>query len=145
MDYTAIATALAARYGLMTAPTGYRALRTSTFKPEEALGPLPAVLVFPPVDGAYDTGNGTRTGVHKWKVRLYYDEAQDMARQTAALLKWAEVFDAQLRGASQLGGIVTRATLDDYSIGFFNYGSKDYAGIEGTVTVVTSESWAAVA
>jgi hypothetical protein len=145
MDYTAVATALATAYSTLPTPAGgYRALRLATFQPPEAVPPLPCVMVFPPASGDYESGNGTRKGVHDWKVRFLYDQAGDLARQTAGLLKWAEKFDAQLRTSAQLGGIVVSAILTGYEIGFFGYAGKMYAGIEGTVRVVTSESWAAV-
>lgn len=146
MDYTAVATALAAAYATTPTPAGYgKGIRVSTFQPPEALTPLPAVLVFPPASGEYESGNGTRIGTHDWVVRFYYDEAGDMARQTAGLLKWAEKLDAQLRTTITLGGTVVWATLTRYSIGFFQYAGLDYAGIELTVSITTSEPWAAVA
>jgi hypothetical protein len=146
MDYTGIASALATRYaGTPTPAGGYRALRGASYTPAEDVPPLPWVLVFPPTTGSFDTGNGTRTGSHEWIVRLLYDEAGDLARQTAALLAWAETFADRLKGSVQLGGIVARATLDSYSIGFFGYADKMYAGIEGRVRIITSEPWAAVA
>lgn len=146
MDYTAVATALAAAYSTLPTPSGgYRALRLSTYKPPEKMLPTPCVIVFPPATGSLESGNGTRIGTHDWKVRLYYDQAGDLARQGAALLKWAEKFDAQLRTSAQLGGIVVSAVLTGYEIGYFGYAGKMYAGIEGTVRIVTSESWAAVA
>ena len=147
MDYAAIASALAARYasGAMTAPTGYRAIRVSTYQPAEGPPPLPCVFVFPPEAGTFDTGNGTRTGEHDWTVRLLYDQAGDLARQTAALLAWAAVFVDQLKASVQLGGTVVSATMTGYKIGYFSYADMMYAGIEGTVHVVTSEAWAATA
>lgn len=153
MDYTAIASALAARYALMAAPIGYAGLKggKATYTPAEGLPPLPYVLVFPPEQSDFDTGTGTRVSVHDFKVRLLYDQAGDLARQTAALLKWAEVFDGQLRGAVQLGGLtwtgggVARAVLVRQQVGFFNYADRMYAGIEGTVRITASESWAATA
>lgn len=146
MDYTAVATALAAAYSTLPTPSGgYRALRLSTYKPPEKMLPTPCVIVFPPADGDYESGNGTRKGVHDWKVRLYYDQAGDLARQGAALLKWAEKFDAQLLTNIHLGipATVAEATLTHYQVGYFGYAGKQYAGIEGTVKVVTSEPWAA--
>jgi len=145
MDYSAIGNALATRYGTTPTPAGYRALRLATASPGEDLPPTPCILVFAPESGSFDTGQGTRTGVHNWVVRLYYDQAGDLGRQAQALMKWAEQFADQLKGATQLGGIVTRATLDGYKIGFMDYAGKTYAGIEGSVKIVTAESWAATA
>ena len=146
-DFTAIASALAGRYtaAQLTAPTGYRTIRLSTYTPPEGLPPLPCVLVFPPEDGAYDTGNGTRTGAHTWVVRFYYDQAGDLARQGAALLAWAPVLFDQLRLSAQLGGLVASARLSSYKIGYFGYAGEEYAGIEMRVVVVTSEPWQAAA
>ena len=147
MDYTAIATALAARYAAaqMTAPTGYSAIRLSTFQPPEDVPPLPCVIVFPPELGTFESGNGTRTGAHDWTVRLMYDQAGDLARQSAALLLWASVFVDQLKASVTLSGTVVTAVLTGYRIGFFSYADKMYAGIEGIVHIVTSEAWSATA
>jgi hypothetical protein len=147
MDSTAIATALAARYAAaqMSAPAGFRAIRTSTYKPAEDVPPLPCVMVFPPTAGTFESGNGTRTGGHDWTVRFLYDQAGDLARQGAALLKWLDKLTDQLRASVTLGGAVVTATTTGYQIGFFGYADKKYAGIELTVHIVTSESWAAAA
>jgi hypothetical protein len=146
-DFAAIATALALRYSAsqLTAPTGYRTIRLSTWQPHEDVPPLPCVMVFPPESGTFDTGNGTRTGAHDWVVRFLYDQAGDLARQTAALLAWCPVLFEQLRTSVTLGGTVVSARLDSYKVGYFGYAGKDYAGVEMRVTVVTSEAWAASA
>jgi hypothetical protein len=144
-DFTAAATALAARYASaqMTAPTGYKAVQLSTFTPPEALPPLPCVFVFAPESGSYDTRNGTRTGGHDFMVRFYYDQAGDMARQAAALLKWMPVLFDQLRTSVSLSSTVVTARLESYKTGYITYAGLDYAGVEMTVRVVTSEDWSA--
>lgn len=146
-DYTAIATALAARYapGTMSPPAGYDPVRLSTFKPAEDLPPLPCVLVFAPTEITFGSGNGTRHQAQDWTVRLYYDQAGDLARQAAALLAWLGVFVDQLKASAQLGGIVTSAVLTRARSGYLTYAGADFAGIEGTVRILTDESWAATA
>lgn len=146
-DFTAAATALAARYApaQMTAPTGYKAVKLSTFTPPEAMPPTPCVFVFAPEAGTYDTGGGTRIGEHDFMVRFYYDQAGDMARQAAALLKWMPVLFGQLRQSVNLSSTVDLAHLVSYKTGYITYSGLDYAGIEMTVRVVTSEGWEAVA
>lgn len=142
----AVAAALAGRFapGTMTAPTGYDAVRSSTSRLPNQLSPTPCVLIFPD-SGEFDTGNGTRLGVQKWLVRFYYDQTGDLERGTAALLAWLDVLTDQLRDSVQLGGIVTRATVDGWKSGTLTYAGVDYFGIELAVTTVTTQGWAAVA
>ena len=145
--YSAIAQALALRFDAaqMTAPTGYDPVRLSTYQPAEDLPPLPCVLVFAPTEITFTSGNGTRHQGQDWTVRLYYDQAGDLARQAAALLAWLGVFVDQLRDSVQLGGLVTSAVLTRAKSGYLTYAGADYAGIEGTVRITTDEGWSATA
>ena len=144
----AIGTALAARFaaGAMTAPTGYAAIRYSGTALPAKMPPLPAVLCFP-TEGDFATGNGTRMGTQTWIVRFYYDQVGDLSRAQTALIAWLEVLADQLKGAAQLGGAtsVARATVDSWRIGVLDYASEAYMGIELTVSIRTTEAWAAVA
>lgn len=147
-DYTTIGTALAARFAAaaMTAPAGYRAIRLSTTALPNQMTALPCVLVFPDA-GSFTTGNTSRFGETTYTVRFYYDQSGDLARAQVALQAWLTVLVDQLKGAVQLGGTaaVARATVDGWQIGRLTYANEDYVGIELTVTVVTTEAWAAVA
>lgn len=145
-DFGAIASALAARFaaGAMTAPTGYRAIRMATHQLPNQMPPLPCVLVFPD-SGEWRTGMGTRQGGHGFTVRFYYDQVGDLTRAQTGLLAWLSVLADQLKGAVQLGGTVTRASIDSWSMGTMTYGGVDYTGIEFKVHVVTDEAWSATA
>jgi hypothetical protein len=146
MSSIGTAVALAARFSrsAMTAPTGFDAIRVATSRLPNQMYPTPCVLVFPD-SGEFDTGNGTRMGVQKWLVRFYYDQTGDLERGSAALLAWLDVLTDQLRDSVQLGGIVTRATVDSWRSGTLTYANVDYFGIELAVTTVTTQGWAAVA
>ena len=145
-DLYAISTAIAARFaaGQVTPPATFQNIRVATAAPPGAMAALPCVMVFPD-QGQFDTGNGTRLGLHTFTVRFYYGQAGDIARDAVALQKWLTVLADQLRISVQLGGTVARATVDAYKVGYLNYGGKDYSGIELTVGVTTTEGWAAVA
>lgn len=147
-DLYAISTAIAARFAAaqVTPPATFQNIRVATAAPPGAMPALPCVIVFPD-QGDFDTGNGTRMGVHQFTVRFYYGQAGDIARDAVALQKWITVLADQLRISVQLGGLtsVARCTVDGYKVGYLNYGGKDYSGIELTVGVTTTEGWAAVA
>lgn len=145
-DFGAIATALAGRFAAaaLTAPTGYRTIRLSTAALPNQMPPLPCVLVFPD-SGEWRTGTGTRQGGHTFTVRFYYDQLADLSRAQSGLLAWLTVLADQLRGAVQLGGTVTRATIDSWSMGTLTYAGGEYAGLEFKVSVVTDEPWSATA
>jgi hypothetical protein len=145
-DLYAISQAIAARFasGQVTPPATYQNVRVATANPTNAMAPLPCVMVFPD-SGSFDTGNGTRIGVHTFTVRFYYNQAGDIARDAVALQKWVTVLADQLKLSVQLGGTVARATIDGYKVGYLNYGGKDYSGIEFQVSALTTEGWAAVA
>lgn len=145
-DFDAITTTLAARFSSanVTPPTGYTNIRAATADLPNAMGPLPAVFVF--IDnGEFATGNGTRTGVHDFLVRFYYDEGQDLSRAMPALRKWLTILADQLKVSTQLGGIVTVARITTWKAGVLTYSGVDYVGLEFGVRIITDEPWAAVA
>lgn len=145
-DYDAIAAAIAARFaaGALTAPTGYATIRSSTANPPGAIGPTPAVVVS--IDqGQFVTGNSTRTGAQSWFVRFYFDQTSDLERTEPALRKWLTVLRDQLKGATQLAGLVDLAVIQSFRVGILAYGGVDYTGIELTVHTATSEGWVATA
>jgi hypothetical protein len=145
-DVNAITIALAARFAAaqVTPPSGLQNIRSSTGSPPNQLPATPCVIAFP-IEGDFRTGQGTRLGAGQWIVRFYYAQTGDILRDSTALQKWSTVLVDQLKGAVQLGGIVARATVDHWKIGIVAYAGTDYSGIELTVEIVTSESWAAVA
>jgi hypothetical protein len=146
IDFDAIATALAARYasGLVTPPAGYQNIRTATAYPPNAMPSLPAVIVFGDT-GEFEYSAGKRDSNHEFLIRFYFNQAGDIKRDSAALLKWLGVLIMQLQGASQLGGTVTWARIARWRMGQMTYGGYDYSGLELTATVNVNEPWAPVA
>ena len=106
--------------------------------------PLPTVLVFPE-SGEFTHYANKRDSVHEFVVRFYYNQTGDLARDTVSLRKWLAVLVQRLEGSVQLGGIVTNAHVDSYTVGTFTYAGLEYSGIELTVSVVVNEAWTAVA
>ena len=147
-DFDAITVALAGRFApaQVTPPTGYDNIRVSTGNLPGQMIPLPAVLVFPE-GGEFDhtRGIGKRDSDHAFVVRFYYNQTGDLERDTVALRKWLTVLVDQLKLSMQLGGIVTAARIESYTVGVFPYAGLQYTGIELTVRVVVNEPWAAVA
>jgi hypothetical protein len=146
-DFDAINTALVARFAAaaITPPTGYDNVKIATGDLPTGMLPLPAVLVYPPEEGAFRGFPGKRDSTHQIIVRFYYNQTGDLERDSAALRKWLTVLVDQLKLSTQLGGIVTKASIDSYRTGTFVYATLDYTGIELTVSVLVNEAWAAVA
>jgi len=144
-DFDAINTALVARFAAsaITPPTGYDNVKIATGDLPTGMLPLPAVLVFPET-GSF-TYTNKRDSIHEYVVRFYYNQNGDLERDTAALRKWLTVLVDQLKISTQLGGIVTMATVISYTVGVFDYTPAQYTGIELTVSVLVNEAWAAVA
>ena len=146
MDFDLIAGALAARFapGAVTPPAGYQNIRKATADLPQAISAVPIVLVFPDA-GAFETGNSSRDGLHRFIVRFYFGVARNLARETNALRKWATVLVDQLKtgGGVQLGGVggAQQAVVVDWRIGEMPYGRQTYAGIELGVNVTTGEGW----
>lgn len=143
-DFDAVSTALAARYapGVVVPPAGLQNIRKSVSDLPQGLGQMPIVLVFPDA-GALDTGDGTRTGLHRFIVRFYFGLTRNLARETNACRKWLTVLADQLKagGAVQLGGLVANCELVTWRIGVMEYMGKRYSGIELGVDVTTTEGW----
>lgn len=144
MDWQAISAALAARYApaAVTPPAGLEQIRSSTADLPQEITALPAVLVFPD-SGAFDTGDGTRAGLHRFLVQFYLTQTVDLSRETNRCQKWLGVLADQLRtgGAVQLGGLVDNCELATWRIALITYAGMTHAGIELGVNVTTSEGW----
>lgn len=151
-DYDAITTALAGRYTNAslpggTNPAGTNAIRGSSGDVPNELGALPYVYVFPDTS-SFRTGGGSRHGVHKWIVRLYYAQAADLARDIAALRKYATVLVDQLKGAAQFGGAVSGVTVaktDTARFVVLEYAGEKVSGLELEIGITTDEPWLATA
>lgn len=138
-DFDAIATAVAARYAAVAGPGGVL-VRSATARPPNTLTALPAVVVFPD-SGALEVGNGTRTGVHDFKVQFFLGAPKSLTRDWAKLTAWLTVLVDRHLAAIQLGGTVTVVRTRTWKIGILTYGATDYSGIELGVRVITDEPW----
>lgn len=143
-DFDAISTALAGRFApaQVTPPGGLTNIRKATADLPQGLGQMPVVLVFPDT-GAFETGNSSRDGLHRFVVRFYFGLARNLARETNACRKWLTVLVDQLMagGGVQLGGSAAQALVVDWRIGTMEYAGKTYSGIELGVNVTTGEGW----
>jgi hypothetical protein len=150
-DFYAVAIALAHRFdpGVTTpaAPAGEQDIREATANLPDALGPLPAVLVFTEsgVFSGHGGGGQLRLGAHTFRVRFYLELGVDLARDEVRLRKWASVLVDRLKVSVELGGVVKRSAVVAWSMGAMTYGAtpNEYSGVELVVEAITSESWAA--
>lgn len=145
-DFDAITTALAARFapGVVTPPTGLTNIRQSTGDLPNTVTVTPLVLVFPEA-GTFLTGNGTRTGDHQFFVQFFFQQTEDLRRDTVAIRKWLTVLVDQCKASTQLGGAVVFARVDAWKTVLLTYAGDTFSGVELTVTIRTSEAWAATA
>lgn len=141
-DLDAISTALATRYGLVSAPSGQASVRVSTSSLPQTVTMLPAILVFPD-EGAFEYGASTRQAESRFKVQFLYSQGLDMARDSVGLRKWVQVLVDQLKGAAQLGGTVAAARVASWRTAKVTYAGEDFHGIELDVDVITTEPWSA--
>lgn len=103
-DYELIGAAIAARFATVTTPTGEDTLSLCTAEPPDQLGPGPALVVFPPKEGALEWGPGsTLYSLQDWPVRFFRTQGPDMPARMAALSKWRKAFLAVVVGQIQLG------------------------------------------
>jgi hypothetical protein len=148
-DFDAVAIAIAHRFdpGVATppAPAGEQDIREATANLPDALGPLPAVLVFTESGAFAGSGGGgqTRIGVHTFRARLYLELGTDLARDEVRLRKWATVLVDRLKASVELGGVVKRAAVVEWSMGSMTYELDEYSGVEVVIEATTSEAWAA--
>ena len=143
MDFLAIADALADRYDptLVTPPTGFKEITTSTARPPNNIPNTPFVAVWLH-NGDLTYIPGQRKGEHEFLVNFHYSKAEgDIAREMAALLSWLGVLVDCLHGAVKLGlSTVMKSFLMSYTIGTLTYGGTTYHGITLTVHVSTEEN-----
>jgi hypothetical protein len=142
--YGTVADAIAARFapGVVAAPAGTNAIRTSSASLPNVIGATPAVLVS--IDaGTLTYTAGTRLGAADWFVRLYYDQAAggDLERDSRELLDYLTVLVDQLAAALQLSGTVVSAHVTGFRVGMLRYAGAMYTGLELRVHTVTTESW----
>lgn len=139
MNVTAIATALALRFGAaaITPPTGYDDIALSTHRLPNAIVTTPTVIVYPPeIESTF--GGHKRSSNLLFPVRFFIAATSDMPRATDAILAWEEVLLDQLMGQFDLGQTangVTHATIPSLSAGRGEYAEQEYAVVELVVLV----------
>lgn len=145
VDYRAIGTNLAAKYGpgVLATPASANAIRSATVQLPNAIAETPCVLVLPD-QGSLDVPvGGTRLGEADWLVRLYYDQAAGgtLERDTYAILGWLGVMLDALGLDLDLGGTVVVARARAWRAGLLDYAGVRFTGAELRIRTTTSESW----
>lgn len=139
MDDVAIAAALAARGTVVTAPSGYAAIRVAHAFPVEALTATPAIVVFAGPD-QIEYGGQTRRTVLTHAVRIYLEPIGDIKRRSQALAAYRDWGRNLYNGAVTLGGIVDMTSVTATSTGTEEIGGVDYMVIELTVDATKQEA-----
>lgn len=141
LDMLAVADGLATRYSALTPPTGLTAIRQSTARPPNNVPADPFVIVF------LDTGDpvyrsGDRKTEHHFIVRFYLaKKSGDIGKDQVTLLRWLGVLLDATHSSLSLGvSGVSKAIPLRYAMVVLPYGGDEYAGIELTVTVWTTDT-----
>jgi len=142
MDVAAIASALAARLGAITPPSGYDAIQQATHLLPNGIVNTPTVLVFPPEIDSTFSGHKRSTDM-VFPVRFFIAMTSDRPRALTELYAWQEGLFDQLEGLYDLGLAppVTHAVILSMSAGTGEYAEKDYAVIELEVGVHVEEGY----
>lgn len=147
IDFNAIATAIATRFGSVTGPTGETALRLSTEKLPLQIPMTPALLVVPPESVPFSFTNSARTGTAVYGVRFYLERVRDTGRNATLIYKWMTALYAQVDGQVHLGlsTYINWAEVTDMHPGVLEYAGERYEGISLEVTVHLGEGTSPVA
>ena len=134
----AIAAALVTRLGALTPPTGQPALAQVTYQLPQAIGPTPAVLVFPAAET--DLGHhpgGMLTSEMRWMVRFYIAPVGDIAASMDTVYAWRSMLRLMTEAHIELGlAYVTWARVTGITPGWLlPYADTTYLGLEMEVTV----------
>jgi hypothetical protein len=123
MNTYAVGTALAARFGSVTPPTGYDAIRLATAFPPDAISAWPAVIVLPPDTSLSYSMNRQVDEVHIFTVRFLIPRSAGTDRGIKALYAWrdaivkAAVGNQDLNIQGVISCLVTNVTMGDTSYG----------------------------
>lgn len=139
MNDAAIAQELATRATAVTPPAGYAAIRTAHAFPAEALGAIPAVVVFPGPD-QIEYGGQTRRTVLSFNVRIYLDTIADIKRRSQALAAYRTWGRNLYNGTVTLGGLVDMTSVTATATGTETIGGVDYMVVELTVETTKQEA-----
>jgi hypothetical protein len=123
MNTYAVGTALAARFGSITPPAGYDAIRLATAFPPDAISAWPAVIVLPPDTSLSYSMNRQVDEVHIFTVRFLIPRSAGTDRGIKALYTWrdaiveAAVGNQDLNIQGVISCLVTNVTMGDTSYG----------------------------
>ncbi len=147
MDYTAIGSALAARFTGIGPPTGESALVDSTASLPPQLGSTPIILVWPPAHETFAWGPSRwKWQTQEWTVGLYVDKQGDLPVRLARMQAWRPYLVARIVGQIQLGlSYVDWAELRSMDLGVADYGGTEYDVLTLGVVVQVRETVAAAA
>lgn len=136
-----IASTLASRFGQVTPPSGYAALRSSTYLLPDQIAATPCVLVFPPEE-QFSYPPSSRHSLMDWTVRFYIQRTGDSPRQIDSLYRWADALIPQLDGLVHLSqsASVNYADVAGVRTGPVTYAEETFDGIELSVIVNAQEA-----
>ncbi len=123
MNTYAVGTALAARFGSVTPPTGYDAIKLATVFLPDNVSTFPAVVVLPPDTSLSYSMNRQVDELHVFTVRFLLPRAAGGDRAIKALYAWrdaivqAAVGDQNLGVSGVVSCLVTGVTMGDVSFG----------------------------
>jgi hypothetical protein len=118
-----VGTALAARFGSITPPTGYEAIKLATVFTPDNISTYPAVIVLPPDTSLSYSMNRQVDEIHVFTVRFIIPRSMGTDRGIKALYAWR---DAIVKGAvgnqdldvvGVVSCLVTNVTMGDVSYG----------------------------
>lgn len=137
LDFTTIATRVAALWANVTPPSGYESITQSTHLLPGAVV-TPAMLVKPPV-GNFEYGGGQGVGELAFPCEFYLTEGADMPSNAAKVYAWmGPLFTAPAAnynlGPGGIAGVID-LTLTECREGVLTYSKKDFIGIQFTARV----------
>lgn len=142
LDLLAIADAVAAKFGAVTAPTGYDPIVGATARTPNNIPGTPFVAVELPASDEITVSTGRRDGVHDFDVYFLMDRATAALEiDKERLLKWLPgLLDATYSGL-KLGLLtVKKSYVVEYEYGQYSYGGNEYHAWHLVVRVWTEDS-----
>lgn len=126
MNTYAVGTALAVRFGAVTPPSGYDAIKQSSVFVPDNISTFPAVIVLPPDTSLSYSMNRQVDEVHAFTVRFLYPRSAGGDRATKALYAWRDALVKSAVGDQNLGvdGVVS-CLVTGVTMGDVSYGADD--------------------
>lgn len=136
-----IASNLASRFGAVSAPSGYSALRSSSFELPDQIGATPCVLVYPPEE-TLSYPPSSRHSLQEWRVVYYLARVKDAKRQMTDLYRWADALIPQLDASVSLdlSPEVMLADVTGARTGPTTYAEETFDALELSVVVNAQEA-----